>query len=977
MCKNTLYIAALTTLALVGCDLDDDNRNPEEQIPATRTHVIFSPGTQEFPLPNDLLFGLEPDQDGTLYASAEPGNPVVTGIDYMDGNSLVAPIDIMFTAPLDETQNLDARSFVVIEGNILPNPNQNVFLLPLSYPGGDPLQPASTNGVDVEVPTFSEAASYQMAASSGDVATLSELASPTVRAELIGLDGVNNNTLRITPLKPLHAETKYLVVITNLRDYAGKPVYRSIAYDYIRDPASNFSENLPFAPVRDAIQGWTQLAGGYFSFKQQVFEAASLPVSTPEADDIILSFSFTTGGAEAVLKSIAAPETFVEKSLRTHYKQDAIEKLVSGSYSLNGDTSNLSDPTDIAINLTLTQLLTAPTLPDDSPNPLYQEQLALAISAGADYSSLAEDPAAAHLLQMAATTAAIRVHDSGSAEQGDQAPYVDIATEAYGMLAPFASGATPLSERFPVPDNRMSSFYRVDLASELNPALAAPALVYQGQINLPLYQQPPTAVDGSNIVNATWQADQTIGGLFDLALGNPEGTTPPSDKITYRFPFPKKQAMQPIPLLAVLPEPSTLASFGLSKPENGWPVIIFQHGIGADRSTILPMADALAFACVKADLSGPSGAPCFASVGIDSPVHGITPSGSAVPGLFSVGDPDQTITPNLPGEPDSELRERHYDFTADAAGQPVPMSYASDQGVSGSLLINLQNFANNRDHRRQIVLDLLNLNASLEAMDIDGDGEANDLDTSRVYLIGHSLGAIDALNFVAINNLPEVLASPFSDLPRIQAVSTMFPGGAIPRLLTNSPRFAGPILGGLAASSDELVQGRSGLEVYLSVFQGLMDSADPVVLSPLLLEQDDTAVLISEIAGSPGKPSDQAIPNAADTLWGENNGPLRAVTPSGLAIDGFPAPLVGTEPLIAGLHAEKAAEVDGSASTTAIVSRYTEGSHTTPVVAGNTTIDPLTSEAVFTEILQQTIAFFAVNGAVNGSIVSNPAVIEP
>ncbi|SMF35547.1 hypothetical protein SAMN02745866_02252 [Alteromonadaceae bacterium Bs31] len=974
MLKRILVPTALFfPFLLLGCDSNNNTSQSEDQIPATKTYVIFSPATGEMPVPNDLMFG----PDGTLSAGDDSSNPVISGIDNLDGNSVVSPIDIQFSAPLSDTQVIDAASFILVEGNVIPNPNQNVYLLPLSYPGGDALLQASVDGEGVETPTFIDAVSYQSAVAAGDIATLTALATPTARAELLSLDGMENNTIRISPLRTLLPETKYLVIITDLEDYAGNPVYPSIAYSYIRSDDANFSEDLPLQPVQGAIQGWEQLAEGYFAFQQAVFDAAELPLPKKTVDNIVLSYSFTTGSTNAVLTSLAAPEVYFEKQLRTGYKQDAIAKLLGGSYNLSGDNSGQTSITDGAINSTINVLLSSPLLPDESPNPLYVEQIASAISAGADYATLAEDGVAAHIMQRAAAEAAISVHDSGSAAQGDKEPYIDIRTEAVGTVSALAVGASlPVSELFPVPVARAASFYRADLASDINPALAAPALIYQGQISLPVYQQPPEEMDGSNITTSTWQADERIGFTLDAGLGNDLGTTPPSEKTSARYPFPAKQADVTVPLLSVMPEPTTLSAFGISKPAEGWPVIIFQHGISAERSIILPIANALAFACIAADLSGPSGLPCFASIAIDGPLHGIEPAGSLVPGLYSVTDPDAPITPNLPSSPSAELTERHYDFTANEVLAAIPMDYSADFGSSGSLLINLSNFANNRDSRRQMTLDLLNLNASLATLDVDGDGLANDLDISKVYLIGHSLGAIDSINFSAINNQAQVQNSPFSAQPKIHAVSSIFPGGGIPRLLTNSPTFGPVILPALASASDELVQGKSGLEAYLSVFQGAMDSADPLTLASGLR---DTGLLVSEIKGSPDGsiPPDTLIVNGADTIWGDSSAPLQTVLENGFVIDNFPAPLSGTEPLAAELGLVKTAEASASTAPARLITRYIEGSHRTPISAGNTAADPDSSAAVFFELVTQSATFFALNGAVAGSIVTNSEVVEP
>src|SRR5690606_36124681 len=109
------------------------------------------------------------------------------------------------------------------------------------------------------------------------------------------------------------------------------------------------------------------------------------------------------------------------------------------------------------------------------------------------------------------------------------------------------------------------------------------------------------------------------------ARGNPAGTTPPSAMITYRYPFPGKKSDQTFPIQVTMPEPTTLSNFGITRPAEGWPVVIFVHGITTDRSAALALADALAFACVDPEGPAPSGLPCYATVSIDQPLHGFTP----------------------------------------------------------------------------------------------------------------------------------------------------------------------------------------------------------------------------------------------------------------------------------------------------------------------------------------------------------------
>jgi len=928
------------------------------------------------PIPNDLLFGRETDADGTMSAGDDSGNPVVNGIDFLDGSSVISPIDVKFSSALSPDQIIDATSFISMEGHFIPNPNQNVFLLPLEFPGGDALQQTTVNGQSVEVPAFSDMIAYQAAAASANIPVLAALTVPIARAELLSLDGGTNNVLRINPLQPLKPETKYLLVVTGLKDANGNPVYPSIAYDYIKNPNSTLN-TAALESVRGAIQGWEQLAGGYFAFVEQVFQATGLPIAGPDTDDIIFSMTLTTTATDSVLKSVAAPAFYFEKSLRKRYKQDAIRKLVSGVYMPSDASEAQESATDTAINNTLNTLLTAPTVPDSSPNPLYNPDIAAAVSAGANYATLAGNPMAAHLLQRAAAEAAILVHDSGNEAAGDQAPYVSIAQEATGTVAHLTQASQkPVNELFPLPASRPSGFYTAAAAEDINPALVAPAIVYQGQIKLPVYQKRPTDTDGTNITSSTWEADTDIGSLLGSTAEG--GATPPSTKVTYRYPFPAKQAEATVPLLATLPSAQALQNFGISKPEDGWPVVIFVHGITSDRSTSLPMANAMAFACVKADLSGPSGAPCFATVTIDHPLHGVAPKGSRVPGLTSVSDPAHPPQ-GLPSmsAPSAELTERHYNYQASAFSTPIPMNYADGTGTSGSLFINLQNFANSRDSMRQMILDLLNLNASLADMDVDGDGLANDLDTSRVYVVGHSLGAINALTFVAINNSNAVQDSAFSGNPLIRGVSAIAPGGGLIRVLVNSPAFAPEILPKLAAASADLAQGTSGLETFLSVFQGIYDSADAINF--VTQYKGRTGLLISEFVGDGNNhPADLVISPASDKLWGDAFGPLQTTDNDGFNINSTPAPLSGTEPLIYLSGALKSQDMEAGTTPEVMATRYSEGSHNTAIVGGNTSIDPLTSSAVFNEILQQTITLFAQDGIpLTGSPVSNSSIIAP
>ena len=960
---SSFVFSAVISCSLAGCSGNSANDIGDESDSSISTELsttaLFNPGRQVFPIPNDFLFSGQIPADGTMSAGDDDDNPVIAGIDALDGNSVIAPIDIEFSGSLDASQTLDAASFILLAGDgvsipdrWIPNPNQNVFLLPLTYPSGDGLLQAQIDDTSIEIPSFAEAIRYQQAVALQDGAILADLVDPTARAEIISLDDGVDNILRITPLRPLASKTKYLIVITNdVVDIDGEPVEPSVSYKAFRDAVEPLIDS--FEPVRQAVQGWESLASGYFSFMESAFAANVTEFSAPADEDIVFSMTFTTGGTTDVLTSMVAPESFFEESLSLTYKKEAIVNLVQGTYNLIGDSDGLSGQ-NAAINNAINFLLT------DTASPLYNATIAGAIEAGASYSDLSADSSAAFLMQSAAAQAALLVQDAA----GD-------AVDTVAGLAALASVAE--NELFAIPTERDTNFFRVDASTDLFESLS-PSMVYQGEITLPTYQALPTAENGgTEILTSRWVADTTIRSMIDTSGAE---TT---DVVSYRYPFASKQADVTVPLTAVLPDTSLTLENVTNvpvKPENGWPVVIFVHGIFSDRSNALVPGSVLANACTEnANL------PCFATLAIDQPLHGISPSGSSVPGLTSVTDPNVSITPNIADNtPSADLTERHFDYAADdITGLPTPMDYSATNDGSGELFLNLTNFAVVRDSLRQMTLDLMNLSASIDAMDVDGDGVADDLDPTQIYVVGHSLGGVSSIPFVAVNNSDSVQESLFNEQPFINASAFVTTGGGLTRLLTNSQTFAGRILGGLSLASDELVFGQSGLESYLGVFQGVLDAVDPINFASSLSESNSgTGVLLAEIVGdgTATNPADVVIPNGADAdQWGSENAPLNGVV-DGVSVGNFSAPLAGTEPLIEQFGAVKSAQATSDGDAAVLVTRFTEGGHSTLVNPTNTDVDPFTSLAVFQEMITEISIFFASEGDVSGSIVVNADVVE-
>jgi pimeloyl-ACP methyl ester carboxylesterase len=477
--------------------------------------------------------------------------------------------------------------------------------------------------------------------------------------------------------------------------------------------------------------------------------------------------------------------------------------------------------------------------------------------------------------------------------------------------------------------------------------------IFQAGINLPYYLGIPTASDPSAL-NSTWQASMTVGGIIDAGAGNEAGTTPPSDKVTFRFPFAEEQGSVFAPLLISVPDDTAC---GAAKP---YDVVIYQHGIFGNRSHSLALGNQLAGAC-------------FVTVAMDLPLHGIAPklaTGSLDPALaFSV---DVTQSEGTFIESPLPMNERHFGWGQAADGTPTRMEYATDAadavGSSAQFFLNLANLPAARDNNRQGVVDLLNLNASLvELNDIDLDNSDLDGDPttrldaqrdvnvqpdgsggSKVYFVGHSLGGILGTSFVALaNEAAQASTIGNTNIVPITAAALVTPGAGIAKLLENSPSIGSTVLAGLAASG--LTQGTSNLELFLNVAQASLDSAEPHNFVSSLLNSG-SKVYLNEIYGdgSTKTTQDQTIPIAADTAYaGQYSAPLGAA---------LPAPLAGTEPLVAQLEADTRTANGTTAENTNVV-RFTSGTHTT-IIQPSTTEGP----AVFADMATNIISFFSTDG---------------
>lgn len=315
--------------------------------------------------------------------------------------------------------------------------------------------------------------------------------------------------------------------------------------------------------------------------------------------------------------------------------------------------------------------------------------------------------------------------------------------------------------------------------------------IYAGTFQTQYYLQAPSAENPTGPLSGFWQADPAQPDVNTLFLGQvpcgafaqgvmlPGSSQPlrPSVSTTTCFPVPVAQSTQTVPVLVTVPN----ANSGRSMPDDGWPVVIFQHGITRNRTDMFPVAPALAAAG-------------FVVIAIDHPLHGITPD-SSVAGF------------RLPG-----VSERSFDvdYVNNDTGAP-----GADGQVdpSGEHFVNLASLLTARDNIRQSVADLTRLSKSVGLLDFDGDAQTDEIDESNVSFVGHSLGGIIGTTLLGVNST-------------IGPATLAMPGGGIAKLLDGSLAFGPSVAAGLAAAGFN--EGGDTFESFLRFAQLVLDTTDPI-----------------------------------------------------------------------------------------------------------------------------------------------------
>ncbi len=260
------------------------------------------------------------------------------------------------------------------------------------------------------------------------------------------------------------------------------------------------------------------------------------------------------------------------------------------------------------------------------------------------------------------------------------------------------------------------------------------------------------------------------------------------------------------------------ASLGLVKPSNGWPIIMYQHGITRYRTDMLIYADSLA-------KKG------FAVIAMDLPLHG-------VPKLIAEGKPNPFHADHTAFTTDVEP-SFNLDLMDNATGAPAPSGDGKIDS-SGAHFINLQSLLTSRDNNRQGVSNLLVLRRSLK--------DIADIDESYVGFIAHSLGGVVGVPYLGVENIytPSAL------------ITT---GASITTIIRDSASYGPTVKGALAAAG---VTG-SAYDEFLLGAQWVLDSSDPINFTTPAVSQH--AIYMTEIIGNGGKHlSDTTVPNSSTEI---------------------------------------------------------------------------------------------------------------
>jgi pimeloyl-ACP methyl ester carboxylesterase len=244
----------------------------------------------------------------------------------------------------------------------------------------------------------------------------------------------------------------------------------------------------------------------------------------------------------------------------------------------------------------------------------------------------------------------------------------------------------------------------------------------------------------------------------------------------------------------------------MPKPPAGWPVVVFVHGFPRDRTDALLVSDTLA-------------SRGFATIAIDLPLHGVTPSSAAYAQPFAQTPIERTF--NL----DLQINAQF--------GAPGQDGQVDPTGVN---FLNLTNVLVQRDNSRQAIADIIALIRTLPTVDFDGVAGA-DFDPARIHLIGYSLGGTHAGSVLGLLGA-EVKAETIKQSATYgPIINNLLAAGGLPANTTLYRNFFRNVQAAFDAAdtvnyaSTMAGAAAGGREIYISTFEGGVGGfpTDPVV----------------------------------------------------------------------------------------------------------------------------------------------------
>jgi pimeloyl-ACP methyl ester carboxylesterase len=343
------------------------------------------------------------------------------------------------------------------------------------------------------------------------------------------------------------------------------------------------------------------------------------------------------------------------------------------------------------------------------------------------------------------------------------------------------------------------------------------------------------------------------------------------------FPVANVKALQ-VPVLMTVPN----AASGATKPGTGWPIVIFQHGLGEDRTNLFGIADSLA-----------KGG--FVGIAIDLPLHGLTtPFNPTDPSTYLYAIGTNPLYTNL-GLPTGSSIERTFDLNTMNAAAGLP-----GLDPSGSHYVNLASLLTFRDNLRESSVDLVTVAESVGTITLPSPASAPYVDPANVHYIGHSQGAIVGGAFLAVMPTQAVLSATLAN-----------PGGEFIYLGIESPTYGPVFIPGLEkASGGLLTPGTTPFALFARDAQTVVDSGDP--WNFIALASTLHPIHMIEVVGTTPPPAgcnpqtppagcpDQVVPNdATDRLI--STGGFTQASPPGVPLG--TTPLHKVVKFTAGVHA--------------------------------------------------------------------------